>query len=277
MYRFSQSALHAITSNRLYQQQTYRAMSGVLEVAGHDEFWSRADFAQDSNFLLGEESIDYHIDSLVELEEWDMEDTAGSEGSLSSSPIYNGPRLLPMIRDQDRVFPSVASSKNEVNGGGPSFDPTLTRCMDPNKTSEPFSLTTDGLHDSFAEQLYSQEQFDPPYTSFKLTSSNPWPHTPENYSNYVPAVYDSNSGLLHDQIDNPYLSYDGQNLPCFGSYKDSQDSPLANKSRTTMPLVEANYLGMYPSSHPRVHGLTQNFLQGRPRYQHQSSQVRATI
>lgn len=236
-------------------------MSGMLGVVGNDEFWSQADFTQDPYFLLDNEFIDCHIDNSVEVEEWDAEDTATSESSSSPTSMYNGPRLLPKIREQDRVFASVASSKTEVNGGRPPSIPPLARCIGPNKTIESFSSTADGFYDPFAQQMYAQEQLNPPRASFELTSSNPWPHTPGNCSNYVPSLYDSNFGLLRGQIDNPYSSYDGQNLPCFVSDQDFQNPPHANKSRTNMPPVEANHLTMYPSSYPRVYGLAQNSLQ----------------
>ena len=244
-------------------------MSVLIDVADNNEFWSQTNFTQNPDFPLdteyiGPQFIEPHIDDFVEIAEWDVEDTAASEDSPGTSPIYNGRRLLPKIREQDRFLAPMPSSKHEANGGHQSSNPPLARFTDPSKTIASLCSTTDGLYDSFTQQVFTQEQFQDvtlPPTSFELVPSNLLPHTPEDHSNYVPLIYESSVGLLHDQLDNSYLSYDGQNLACFASYKDLRDSPLANKSRTTMPLVETGCSSMYPSARPRaMHALAQNPL-----------------
>jgi len=101
--------LHGTTSSRSYYKRNYRAMSVLLDVADNNEFWSQTNFTQSPDFPLdteciGPQFIEPHIDDFVEIAEWDVEDTAASENSPGTSPVYNGPRLLPKIREQDRFL-----------------------------------------------------------------------------------------------------------------------------------------------------------------------------
>ncbi|KAI4843352.1 hypothetical protein E4T44_06785 [Aureobasidium sp. EXF-8845] len=221
-------------------------MNEYLDIEGNDELWSQTDFTQGSDFALDVESFETHINGLFDTVGCDPVDIVANEPPRKSR-IRNGPRLLPKIREQDRMVDSATPTRYQVSKGRRPTNTPWSRFATPSKTLQTSSFSTnDGLYSEYAQQAYTQEHIraiTPPLPALDFTSSR----TPEDHDNSFASTYGSFLGL--SQANGPDLSND---LPVFPLYDDYYNLSTTRKSLNTMQPGRAVFSSMYPSSRPRI-------------------------
>jgi hypothetical protein len=216
-------------------------MNEYLDIEGTARLWSQTDFTQGSDFALDVESFEPHIIGLFDTVGCDLEDIVAREPPRKSR-IRNGPRLLPKIREQDRMIDSATPASFRVSKGLRPTDTSLSRFATPSKTVQTSSFNTnDGPYGEYAQQAYTQDHIQaitPPLPALDFTFSR----TPEDHDTY-------GSFLGPYPANEPDLS---NHLPVFPLYDDYYNLSTTRKSLNTMPPGKAVFSSMYPSSHPRI-------------------------